>query len=128
MGLLNNKKFDLKSAIDYLEFWKPVDGPAQIMILWSKMGTERIHQAIVKLGYDLSTINADVAMGIIKKAFGEKDLPRTHQILLDMFRQESNPGKWVWMMDWCRRQGFSPTVGWPFAEKAYGESLRNNHG
>ena len=91
MTQLFKKEFNLKSAIEYLEFWRPIDGPARMMVLWSEMGDERIRQVITNMGYDLDKINQDVSLNIIRKAFGDGGLVHTHRILLETFRKEFNP-------------------------------------
>ena len=34
--------------------------------------------------------------------------------------------KWKWMMDYCKRCGMSPTLGWDQAEKAWQENNEAN--
>ena len=30
--------------------------------------------------------------------------------------------KWMWMMNYCKARGFSPTLGWESAEKAWNKA------
>lgn len=82
------KEFDLKSAIEYLEFWKPIDGTSKLMVLWSEMGPLRIKKVIVKMGYDISKVDYKTSLNIIKKSFGAAGIVGTRRILLETLKAE----------------------------------------
>ena len=86
----HKKDFNLKEAIEYLEFWKPIDGPSGLMIIWHRMGQTRVLKAIAAMGYNLGKINNEVSLNIMKKSFGKAGLEKTHEILLEHFRGEIN--------------------------------------
>ena len=71
------KEFDLKTSIDYLGFWKPIDGKFKLMAIWAEMGDQRRLKIIVAMGYNLSHITEKTALNILSKAFGKASIETT---------------------------------------------------
>jgi hypothetical protein len=39
----------------------------------------------------------------------------------------ANTQKWIWMMDWCKQMGLSPSsYGWKKAEEAWNKQFKSN--
>jgi hypothetical protein len=41
----------------------------------------------------------------------------------DVHYSSHNPEQWLWMMDYCKKRGIHPTLGWELAKKAWEEHL-----
>lgn len=82
------KEFNVKAAIEYLEFWKFIDGSGKLMIIWSQMGEVRTHRIIVSMGHTLKKIDSNSALSILNYAFSKAGIEKTRDLMLELFREE----------------------------------------
>jgi hypothetical protein len=71
-----------------------------------------------QLEIELNTAIANEAFAENKAYMLEKELKQA-QDRIKRLESDAISAKWMWMMNYCKTHGFSPTLGWESAEKAW---------
>jgi hypothetical protein len=71
-----------------------------------------------KLEIELNTAIVNEAFAENKAYMIEKELKQA-QDRIKRLESDAISAKWMWMMNYCKAHGFSPTLGWESAEKAW---------
>lgn len=88
MEIAEYKEFSLEYSIEYLEYWRPIDGKFKLMAIWAEMGDQRRLKIIVSMGYNLTRITQQTALDILKKAFGRASIEKTRDLMLALLKEE----------------------------------------